>query len=131
MTERARLIAEQDEFARLLGTQVVSLDTDRIEVLLPYKSQLGVGRVHGGAISGLIDIAATACFWAHPDIPNTARGATVGFTVNFLQLAVATDVRAVATIRRRGGTLCTGDVSVRNAQDDEIATAIVTYKLSR
>jgi len=131
MTQRARLIAEQDEFAKFLGTRVVHLDTDHIEVLLPYKPELGVGRVHGGAISGLIDIAATACFWAHPEIPDTARGATVGFTVNFLQLAVTTDIRAIASIRRRGGTLCTGDVSVRNADDQEIATAIVTYKLSR
>ena len=59
-----------------------------------------------------------------------ARGATVGFTINFLALAVATDLVATASVRRRGGTLCTGDVSVRNSADEEVATAIVTYKLT-
>ena len=48
----------------------------------------------------------------------------------FLALAVATDLTATATVRRRGGTLCTGDVSVRNGAGDEVATAIVTYKLT-
>ena len=131
MSDRARAIAEDEPFASVLGTKLDRLDTDHVEVRLPYREDLGVGRVHGGAISALIDIAATACFWSHPDIPDTARGATVGFTVNFLSLVVATDLVAIATIRRRGGTLCTGDVSVRNPEGHEVATAIVTYKLSR
>ena len=130
MLERTKAIAEDEPFASLLGTRLEHQETDRVDVRLPYMDDLGVGRVHGGAISALIDIAATACFWSHPDITETARGATVGFTVNFLSLVVATDLVAVATIRRRGGTLCTGDVSVRNEAGDEVATAIVTYKLS-
>ena len=97
---------------------------------MPYKEALGIGRVHGGAISALIDIAATAAFWSHPDATQESRGATVGFTVNFLALAVATELTAIASVRRRGGTLCTGDVSIRNTAGDEVATAIVTYKLT-
>ena len=58
-------------------------------------------------------------------------GATVGFTVNFLKLAVNSDLTATATVRRRGGTLCTGDVSVTNEAGDEVAMAVVTYKLSQ
>jgi uncharacterized protein (TIGR00369 family) len=131
MSHRARQIIEQETFAQLLGVQALVVDTDRIEARLPYKPSLGVGRVHGGAISALVDIAATACFWSDPDITEEARGATVGFTINFLSLAVATDLTAIATIRRRGGTLCTGDVSVIDPNGNEVATAIVTYKLSR
>ena len=61
-----------------------------------------------------------------------SRGATVGFTINFLNLAVATDLTATASVRRRGGTLCTGDVSVTSSDADgrEVAAAIVTYKLT-
>ena len=103
---------------------------DRAVVELPYQAKLGVGRIHGGAISALVDIAATAAFWSCPDLSPMARGATVGFTINFLTLAVATNLTATATVRRRGGTLCTGDVSVRNGAGDEVATAIVTYKLT-
>jgi uncharacterized protein (TIGR00369 family) len=128
--ERARSIASGEGFAQLLGIKFVSAAPNRVELLMPYKGALGIGRVHGGAISALIDIAATAAFWSHPDVTQESRGATVGFTVNFLALAVATDLTATASVRRRGGTLCTGDVSIQNAAGDEVATAIVTYKLT-
>lgn len=128
---RARSIVTEDTFARLMGVQLVDQQQDRVVVKMPYRADLGTSRVHGGAISALVDIAATACFWSHPDLTDNAKGATVGFTINFLNLAVATDLTAVASIRRRGGTLCTGDVSIRDPQDQEVATAIVTYKLSR
>ena len=129
--DRARLIVTEESFANLLGVELVELSQDRVTARLPYKESLGQGRVHGGDISGLVDIAATACFWAHPDLNENSKGATVGFTINFLSLAVATDLTAYATIRRRGGTLCTGDVSIQNPAGEEIATAIVTYKLNR
>ncbi|MEM7077071.1 MAG: PaaI family thioesterase [Pseudomonadota bacterium] len=129
--QRAREIIEQESFAGLLGVELIEQDVDRIVTCLPYKESLGVGRVHGGAISALVDISATACFWSHPELGEEARGATVGFTINFLSLVVATDLTAIATIRRRGGTLCTGDVSIRDPDGTEVATAIVTYKLSR
>ena len=119
-----------ENFASLLGARLVESDRDRVVVELPYAPKLGVGRIHGGAISALIDIAATAAFWSSPDVTFDSRGATVGFTVNFLNLAVATDLTATATVRRRGGTLCTGDVSVTNAAGDEVAMAVVTYKLT-
>ena len=120
----------KESFAALLGVEVVECEPDRVLVKLPYQRRLGVGRIHGGAISSLVDIAATAAFWSCPDITPASQGATVGFTINFLKLAVATDLVATATVRRRGGTLCTGDVSVRNDAGDEVAAAIVTYKLT-
>ncbi len=119
-----------ESFASMLGVELLEHDNDRVVVKLPYRGELGVGRVHGGAISSLVDIAATAAFWSSPDVTPASRGATVGFTINFLNLAVATDLIATATVRRRGGTLCTGDVSVRNSAGEEVATAIVTYKLT-
>lgn len=120
----------RESFAAMLGVEVVERETDRVVVKLPYQPKLGVGRIHGGAISALVDIAATAAFWSCPDVTPRSQGATVGFTINFLKLAVATDLVATATVRRRGGTLCTGDVSVRNDAGEEVAAAIVTYKLT-
>ena len=119
-----------ENFAALLGARLVASEHDRVVVELPYTPKLGVGRIHGGAISALVDIAATAAFWSSPDVTPASRGATVGFTINFLNLAVATDLTATATVRRRGGTLCTGDVSVSDADGLEVAAAIVTYKLT-
>ena len=57
-------------------------------------------------------------------------GATVGFTINFLKLAVDVDLIATAKVRRRGGTLCTGNVEIHDDQGNEIAVAVFTYKLS-
>ena len=119
-----------ESFASLLGVELLERGDDRVVVKLPYQAKLGVGRIHGGAISALVDIAATAAFWSCPNVTPESMGATVGLTINFLKLAVATDLVATATVRRRGGTLCTGDVSVRDAVGDEVAAAMVTYKLT-
>jgi uncharacterized protein (TIGR00369 family) len=117
-------------FADLLGTHLVSQEPDRVVVRMPYKEAFGADRVHGGAISALVDIAATAAFWSHPDVGPQARGATVGFTINFLNLARSVDLNAEATVRRRGGQICTGDVCVSDDSGREVAVARVTYKLS-
>jgi uncharacterized protein (TIGR00369 family) len=128
--ELARQIASTG-FAALLGTEVADLAADRICVKMPYREALGVGRIHGGAISGLVDIAATAAFWADEQAGPQTRGATVDFTIHFLSLAAAVDLYAYATVRRRGGTLCVGDVCVRDDTDREVAIARVTYKMNR
>jgi uncharacterized protein (TIGR00369 family) len=118
-------------FAELLGTELVLEERDRVIIRMPYSEQLGVERIHGGAISALVDIAATAAFWADPELTPEARGATVDCTIHFMRLAVQQDLLAEASVRRRGGTLCTGDVSVTSESGDEMAVARVTYKLSR
>lgn len=121
----------QESYARMLGVELVEAAEDRVVARLPYREQLGTGRIHGGAISGLVDIAATAAFWSHQGLPSNARGATIGFTISFLRVATQTDLSATATVRRRGGTICVGDVTVVGQDGEEVATAVVTYKLDR
>jgi len=121
----------QESYARMLGVELVEAAENRVVARLPYRKQLGDGRIHGGAISGLVDIAATAAFWSHRDLPPNARGATIGFTISFLRVAAQTDLSAIATVRRRGGTICVGDVTVVGDDGEEVATAVVTYKLDR
>lgn len=119
-----------ENFAAELGIELVESEHDRVKVKLPYDAKLGIGRIHGGAISALIDVAATAAFWATPMVNPKSMGATVGLTVNFLKLAVRTDLWAEAIVRRRGGTLCTANVTVTDGQQNEVAIAVVTYKLT-
>ncbi|MCY4128491.1 MAG: PaaI family thioesterase [Gammaproteobacteria bacterium] len=123
-----RITAEN--FATELGIELVESRHDYVKVKLPYDAKLGVGRIHGGAISALIDVAATAAFWATPLVNPKSMGATVGLTVNFLKIAVQADLWAEATVRRRGRTLCTANVTVTDEQQHEIAIAVVTYKLT-
>lgn len=119
-----------ENFAAELGIKLVESQRDSVTVKLPYNAKLGVGRIHGGAISALIDVAATAAFWSTPLANPKSMGATVGLTVNFLKLAVQTDLWAEAVVRRRGGTLCTANVTVTDEQQNEVAIAVVTYKLT-
>ncbi len=119
-----------ENFAAELGIELVESRPDHVTVRLPYQTKLGIGRIHGGAISALIDVAATAAFWATPLANPKSLGATVGLTVNFLKLAVETDLWAEAKVRRRGGTICTANVTVTDKGENEIAIAVVTYKLT-
>ena len=43
---------------------------------------------------------------------------------------MAEDLIAEASVRRRGGTICTGEVTITNDAGEEMAIATVTYKLS-
>lgn len=120
-------------YGRLLGAELEEAGEDRVVVRLPYRDDLTTlgDLVHGGAIAGLVDVAATAAFWAHPRLGAGARGTTIGLSLSFLQAARGAELRATATVRRRGREICTGDVSVRDAEGREVAAALVTYKLSR
>ena len=129
MLKHAQAIGVEQPYARFLGLELLEADAHHAVLRLPYKPELGDERVNGGAISSLVDIAATCAFWADPAVTDKARGATIGFTINFLKLSVATDLVATATVRRRGGSICVGDVSVTNPAGDEVAIANVTYKL--
>jgi len=119
-------------YGKLLGLELVSAEPDRVRVKLPYRldvTTLG-DTVHGGAIAGLVDAAATAAFWAHPEASPRARGTTIGFSLNFVSAGRGQDLLADARVRRRGKEICTGEVSVTDAAGREVAVALVTYKLS-
>lgn len=129
MSERVRHIAAGQHFARHLGVEVVSIDVDRVVLRLPYREYLGIDRVNGGAIASLVDLAGVCACWSNPVVSEQARGATVGFNINYLRLVVGSDIVATGTVRRRGGSLCVADVSVVNAAAEEVAIATLNYKL--
>lgn len=119
-------------YGRLLGLALESAEADRVRVRLPYRvdvTTLG-DTVHGGAIAGLVDAAATAAFWAHPAASPSARGTTIGFSLSFVAAGRGQDLVADARVRRRGREICTGEVSVSDTAGREVAIALVTYKLS-
>ena len=132
----ARAIVEKaivaSPYGRLLGLVLESAETDRVVVRLPYRADVTTlgDTVHGGAIAGLVDTAATAAFWAKPGLAAGARGTTIGFSLSFLAAGRGADLLAEARVRRRGREICNGEVVVRNPEGAEVAQAIVTYKLS-
>ena len=118
-------------FGRLVGVRLVEATPGRVRVALPFRPEVTtVGDVvHGGAIAGLVDVAATAAVWSTVEPGASTRGTTVGFTVNFLAAGRGTDLVATASVIQRGQTLAICDVEVRAAADAPVARALVTYKL--
>jgi uncharacterized protein (TIGR00369 family) len=119
--------------ATLLGIDTVEVAPDLVRVRLPFRSEVTtVGDlVHGGAIAALIDVAATAAFWTGADRARNPRGTTIGFTVNFLAPARATDLIAEAGVVQRGRSISVGEVNVTGAEGRPVARALVTYKLDQ
>jgi uncharacterized protein (TIGR00369 family) len=132
----ARAIVEKvivgSPYGRLLGLVLESSEPDRVVVRLPYRTDVTTigDTVHGGAIAGLVDSAATAAFWAKSGLGASARGTTIGFSLSFLSAGRGVDLVADARVRRRGREICNGEVLVRDPEGRDVAQAIVTYKLS-
>jgi len=114
-----------------LGIRLADLRPGMATLTLPFAAPLAtIGTtVHGGAIASLIDTAAMAAAWSDATVPGTLRGATVGLTIAYLAPAAAEDLRATATVLRRGGSLVYLDVAVDSATGRPIAKGLVTYKI--
>jgi uncharacterized protein (TIGR00369 family) len=126
-----KLIVESP-YGGLLGLDLVDAEEDCASLRMPYRREVTTlgDTVHGGAISGLVDSAATASFWASSKIEPGSRGTTIGFSINFLSAGRGSDLVATARVRRRGREISTGEVTVRDTDGKEVAFALVTYKLS-
>ena len=130
-TELVRDLIVTSPYGRLLGAALEHIEADFVRVRLPFRDDIvTVGdMVHGGAISGLVDIAATAAAWSGANPSGSPRGTTVGFSVSFLAAARAQDLIAGARVIRRGKTLSVIDVEVKDVAGEAVARALVTYKL--
>ena len=134
-TEVVRLLDQvivRSPYGNLLGLELLEAAPDLARVRMPFRPEVTtVGdTVHGGAISALVDVAATAAFWANAVIVPESRGTTIGFSVSFLAAGRGKDLVATASVRRRGRDVSTGEVTVHDTDEMEIAVALVTYKLS-
>jgi uncharacterized protein (TIGR00369 family) len=112
-----------------LGIELLALGDDRAELWLPFDpANATMGEVvHGGAIATLIDTAGMAAAWADDAVPEALGGATVTLNVDYLAAAIGTDLRAAATVRRRGRRLCFVSVEVRAGDDRLIATGSMVH----
>jgi uncharacterized protein (TIGR00369 family) len=121
---------EQSPFGTGVGLRLDHIEADRVRVALPYREAVTTiaDVVHGGAISTLIDVAATAATWSGAEPTDNPRGATIGLTVDFLRAARGADLVADARVLRRGRSVCFCEVDVRDG-DDLVAKGLVSYKL--
>jgi len=117
-------------FGTGLGLRLEHIENDRARVVLPYDESVTTYAdiVHGGAVSTLVDVAATAAAWSAAEPTDTPRGATIGLSVDFLRAARAGDLEADARVIRRGRSICFCEVDVRLG-DALVAKGLVSYKL--
>lgn len=116
----------------LLGMTVDLAVEGRCVVRMPTggDAQNGAGRVHGGAITALIDNAATAAAWSYKNLGKDARGTTISLTCNFLDASKASDLIADARVTRRGRSTVFVEIHVADTDDKAVAQGLVTYKLN-
>jgi len=119
-------------YARLLGIEAEELAVDSVRLRLSYRPGVTTfgDTIHGGAISSLVDIAATGACWASHQLPPGSRGTTIGFSINFLAAGRGQDLVATARVIQRGRSLCVCEVDVHGKDGAAVARATVTYKLS-
>ena len=115
--------------AKVLGISIEAIKTDRATLAMPFKEELVTmgDVVHGGAISTLIDTAATVAAWATDEVPESPSGTTVALSINFISAARAVDLKAEARVVRRGRKLSFCEVEARDPERALVANAIATY----
>jgi uncharacterized protein (TIGR00369 family) len=118
-------------YGKHLGIVTEAVEADRVRLRLPYRDAMTTigDMVHGGAIASLVDVAATAACWASPTVDPSARGTTIGLTLNYLNAGRGTDLVATAEVIQRGRSISVCEVTVRGGETT-VARALVTYKLS-
>lgn len=114
-----------------LAMAIDEVGDDRCVLRMPAGGNAlnAIARVHGGAISALVDTAATGAAWAYDGYTKSARGTTVSMTVNFMAGAKGDMLFADATVKRRGRSIVFLEVDVRDNTGAVIAQGLVSYKL--
>ena len=121
-------------YAEFLGVTVERSDDGQPPVLvMPFTSDV-VGRpgfLHGGAIGGLLEMAAIVALW-HALDDDSARGKPIGVTVDYMRGGRKHLTRAKGTVTRLGSRIA--NVEAVAWQDDAtkpIASARMNYLLTR
>jgi uncharacterized protein (TIGR00369 family) len=116
-------------FHQLFDLRCVRLDRDagELELLMRYTPSVersaGTRQYHGGAIASLIDIAGDYSLWAVLGVGVP----TINIRIDYLRPASATDLKAIARIRRVGRTVGVVDIDVFDDQGRLIAIGRGTY----
>jgi uncharacterized protein (TIGR00369 family) len=122
---------EEPPYQRFLGLRAVSFDRDtgRVEIRLPFKTELcrssTRSEIHGGVTAALIDVTGdyALAILVGGGVP------TIDLRVDFLRMAVATDLTAIATVVKKGRTLGVVNVEVTDGEGRLVAIGRGTYYL--
>ena len=116
-------------FQQFLGLELVSANTIKQEQVmgLRYKPEFerlpGTGQIHGGVTSALVDIAGDFALIMLLDRPIP----TINLRIDYLSMAVNTDLIATAQVVRAGRSIGVVDVTITDTSDKKIAVGRGCY----
>lgn len=120
-------------YARLLGVTLEQDESDAPVLLMPFGDEV-VGRpgfLHGGAIAGLLELAALAAL-SHALGDGGGRIKPLTQTVDYRRNGRAHPTRAAGTVTRLGGRIANVDATAwQNDRERPIAAARMTFLLER
>jgi uncharacterized protein (TIGR00369 family) len=128
--ETIRQFVPNSPLVQHLGMRLEELSPDRAVLLLPFDGRLATmgDTVHGGAIASLIDTAGTAAAWSDDEVPESLSGATVSMNVDYVAAARGQELRAEASVVKRGRSLCFIDVGVTEPDGRMVARGSLVYR---
>lgn len=121
---------DSNPFARLLGIELVEAEDGYAEARLPFREELSSNThteiAHGGATYALADHVGGMAIISATQVVCP----TIDMRIDYLEPARC-DLRATATVVRRGGQVAPVDIEVHDAEDTHVATARGVYKVGR
>jgi 1,4-dihydroxy-2-naphthoyl-CoA hydrolase len=116
-------------FNALLGIRVLRFHSDGLTVELAVKEELlnSAGVLHGGVLATLADAAVGIALARHFEGKRPVT--TTELKINYMRPVAEGKVRARARLLKVGTRLCVGSVEMKNAADQMVAAALLSYML--
>ena len=114
-------------FSKLIGMELVSLETDVAQIAIDMRDDLRQpsGVLHGGVTATLIDTA--MAFAVRTRLAIDEATATIDLTVHYLRPHLAGRFVCTARVVRPGKRIFTVSADVENEEGKLIATGLSTY----
>jgi uncharacterized protein (TIGR00369 family) len=107
-------------FNAWLGAEVLSADDEGVRLRIPWRVEFGgvPGMTHGGILAGIVDLSAYMALMAEKG----GGGPTIDMRIDYHRSMANGTLYTLAKVLRVGGTICTVEVVVRDAEERLIAS---------
>ena len=116
-------------FNSLLGLRLTRLHKDGVTIECAVRDELlnGAGVIHGGVTATMADAVVGIALNRH--LGGARKITTVELKINYFRPVAQGKIYARAYLVRIGSTICAGRADLTDADQNLIATALVTYMI--
>lgn len=127
--EQLRAHVDKMPFNALLGIRVLRYHSDGLTVGCAVKDELlnSAGVLHGGVLATVADAAVGIALARH--FGGKRAFTTTELKINYMRPVAEGKVRARARLLKVGSRICVGAVEMKNAADQLVAAALLSYML--